>query len=333
LALNPLLWSLNRGVHDEGDIPVGLLFPGQGSQYVKMMSAVKDLPPVVDMVSKASKILGFDIIDVCLTGPEEKLTQTKFCQPAIYVAGLAGWERLKIEHPEAATKFQVCAGLSLGEYTALCVAGVFSFEDGLKLVQARAKCMEDATTVCKQAMLSIAGIEKEQLLKLCEDAVMKVKSKEGNAVCSITNELFPKGFSCGGTEQAIYELKDMAEKAGALQAKITMQSGAFHTSLMEPAKQIFAKVLDETLPRMSPPKKTVFMNATGQSVKPGTDPKQIVELMKLQMTSPVMWETSVRGMIKHGISEFFEVGPMKQIKAMMKRIDPKIWGNTSNVEV
>merc|ERR1711920_28991 len=118
-----------------------------------------------------------------------------------YIAGLAGLEKLRAERPEAVAKFQVAAGLSLGEYTALAAAEVFSFEDGLKLVKLRGEAMQEAATAGKQVMLSVAGIEKAKLTELCAQAKKNVKEQGGGqAVCQIANELFPKGFSCAGNE-------------------------------------------------------------------------------------------------------------------------------------
>jgi len=285
---------------------------------------------VKDMLTKAQDILGYDILDLCLNGPEAKLEETRYCQPAMFIAGLAGVEKLRQEREEAATRFQVTAGLSLGEYTALCAAGVFSFEDGLKLVQLRGQAMQDAAAIGKQAMLSVAGFEKEKLAALCKEAAAKEGPK---AVCQIANELFPKGYSCAGTEDAITHLKGLAEAGGALQAKILKTSGGFHTSLMEPAKEQLSKALDDVLPRMQPPKHAVYMNATAEPLRAGSDPKEAVALLKKQLTSPVLWEPSVQAMIKAGVTEFYECGPNKQIKAMMKRINPKVWGTTTNVEV
>merc|ERR1712187_64659 len=282
------------------------------------------------MLSKAEKILGYDVLKLCLEGPESKLEETSFCQPAMFIAGLAGVEKLRIEREEAVSRAQVMAGLSLGEYTALCAAGVFSFEDGLKLVKERGEDMSAAAGASKQAMLSVAGLEKPKLQDLCAEAA----KKEGSgAVCQIANELFPKGFSVAGTETSITALKELADKAGALQAKVLKTAGGFHTPLMKPAQEKLSKLLDTMLPNMKPPKATVYMNANATGIKPGTNPKEIVELLKKQLTSPVLWEPSIRAMIKDGVSEFYEVGPMKQIKAMMKRIDAKVWGSTSNVEV
>merc|ERR1712187_422171 len=159
------------------------------------------------------------------------------------------------------------------------------------------------------------------------------KFEGGNAVCTVANELFPKGYSCSGTEQAVAKLKEFADEAGAMQAKLLKQSGAFHTSLMKPAQDKLAKVLDDMLPNMKSPKTTVYMNCNAQPIKPGTNPRDIVELLRKQVVSPVLWESSVRAMIKEGVSEFYEVGPMKQLKAMMKRIDSKVWGATLNVDI
>jgi len=311
-------------------LPIGLLFPGQGSQYVKMMSTTKDMPAVKDMLAKANTILGMDILKLCMEGPEDKLEETSNCQPAMFIAGLAGLEKLRSEREEAVTRRQVVAGLSLGEYTALCAAGVFTFEDGLKLVKLRGKAMQEAASIGKQAMLSVAGLEKPKLSELCAEAA---KAEGKDSVCTIANELFPKGFSVAGAEGAINKLKDLADKAGALQAKVLKTSGGFHTPLMKPAQEKLGAELDKMVADMKPPRCTVYMNATATAVKPGTNPKEIIELLKKQLTSPVLWEPSVRAMIKDGVSEFYEVGPMKQIKAMMKRIDSKIWGSTLNVDV
>merc|ERR1712113_124056 len=131
----------------------------------------------------------------------------------------------------------------------------------------------------------------------------------------------------------IYALKELTEKAGALQPKVLTGTCGFHTPLMKPAQDKLAQALDEILPKMRPPKRTIYMNATAAPVKPGTHPKEIVELLKKQLTNAVLWEPSVRAMIKDGVLEFYEVGPMKQIKAVMKRIDLKAWETMMNVEV
>lgn len=311
----------------EPPLPVALLFPGQGSQYVNMMSGVKDLPAVQELVKTANSILGWDVLDMCLKGPEAKLEETRYCQVAMFVASMAALEKLKAEKPEAVKRPQAVAGLSLGEYTALCVAGVLELSDAIQLVKLRAEAMHDATKVGSQLMLSVAGLERDQLASLCKEA------KQGTEVCEIVNELFPKGYSCAGMEKPIMKLKELAEAKGALQAKVLKTSGAFHTPMMEPAQKKLAAALDEALPRMQPPRTSVYMNVTGKPVPPGTAPSEIVALLKQQVVRPVLWEQSVRAMISSGITDYYEVGPMKQLKAMMKRIDQKMWATTYNIDV
>merc|ERR1712050_641097 len=217
---------------------------------------------------------------------------------------------------------------SLGEYTALCAAGVMSFEDGLKLVKLRGEAMQEAAQTGKQLMLSVAGLEK----KLLDPLVKECAAMDGE-VCQISNSLFPGGFSIGGTKKAIDKLKDKCEKAGALQAKILKTGGAFHTSLMKPAQEKLSAAIEETIPRMKSPQHTVWMNATAEPVRPGCDLADVVANMKTQLTNTVLWEDSVKEMIAEGCTEFYECSPMKQMKAMMKRIDAKMWKNMTNIEV
>merc|ERR1719215_924361 len=137
------------------------------------------------MCTKATAILGYDLLELCLGGPEEKLEETRYCQPAMFVAGLAGIESLRATREEAVSRFQACAGLSLGEYTALCAAGVFTFEDGLKLVKLRGEAMQEAAAIGDQLMLSVAGLDKPKLQALCDKAL---KAGGSGAVCQIANE-------------------------------------------------------------------------------------------------------------------------------------------------
>eukprot|EP00747_Dinoflagellata_sp_TGD_P109971 gnl/TRDRNA2_/TRDRNA2_170837_c0_seq13.p1 gnl/TRDRNA2_/TRDRNA2_170837_c0~~gnl/TRDRNA2_/TRDRNA2_170837_c0_seq13.p1 ORF type:complete len:408 (-),score=119.59 gnl/TRDRNA2_/TRDRNA2_170837_c0_seq13:72-1295(-) len=315
-------------------LDVAIFFPGQGSQYVNMLKEVKDMPKVKEMLDKSKDILGWDVLELCLNGPESKLEETKHCQPAMFIGGLAGLEKLKADQPDKVNQAAIMAGLSLGEYTALCAAGVMEFEDALRLVKLRGEAMQEAATVGKQAMLSVAGLEKSVLEPLCKQAI----AKEGaGGVCSIANSLFPNGYSIGGTEVAINALQGLAEKAGALQAKVLKTGGAFHTSLMQPAQDKLVEALEEVAPKMKSPLHTVWMNASAKPVRPGCDPrKDILPLMKKQLTSVVLWEDSVHAMLKEfgdDNGEFFECGPMKQMKAMMKRIDQNAWKRTTNIDV
>jgi len=311
-------------------LPVALIFPGQGSQYVKMLTGVKDIPAVKEMLEKATDILGWDPLDLCLNGPEEKLAETKFCQPCMHIANLAAVEKLKSEKPEVVAQCKAVAGLSLGEYSALVVAGVMTFEDSLKIVRARAEAMNDASTKTEQAMLSVAGLDQDVLEGLCKKAQEKCGK---DAVCQIANHLFPKGYSCSGTKMAINVLKQEAEAAGAMQARLLKTSGAFHTHLMEPAAKTLERMVKSLVTNMNFPRCHVYMNSTGKIMPAGTDPREInIELVK-QLTSPVLWHQNIEGMIKDGVEEFYECGPMKQLKAMMKRTNQEIWDKTYNVDV
>jgi len=160
----------------EPPLPLGLLFPGQGSQYKGMLESTKNIPKVKEYIEKVSAALEIDILDLCLNGPESKLEQTKYCQPAMFLAGMAGVEKLRAEREEAVTRPQVIAGLSLGEYVALCVAEVFTFDDCLALVKLRGAAMDEAAVIGKQAMLSVAGIDKAKLQELCAEAKKKRRS-------------------------------------------------------------------------------------------------------------------------------------------------------------
>lgn len=310
-----------------GATTIALLFPGQGSQYVKMLETVKDNVKVKEMIATARAVLGYDILEVCLKGPEEKLEETSVCQPAMFMAGMAGLEKLRDSRPEAVERPGAVAGLSLGEYTALCAAGVFTFEEGMELVKVRGAAMAEAAKSRPQAMLSVAGLEQQQLEDICK------QQAKGGEVCQIANILFPKGFSCAGTAPAIMKLKEAAEKAGALQARLLKTSGGFHTDLMKPAQVKLEEALQRLLPKMQPPKCDIYMNFTGKKIKAGTPPSEIVPLLAKQLCSAVLWEPSVRLMMKDGLTEFYEVGPMKQLKAMMKRIDQSAWSSTTNVDV
>lgn len=313
-------------------LPVALLFPGQGSQYVGMLRDCSKLPAVQHLLERAKAVLGYDLLDLCVNGPEAKLNQTQQCQPAMFVAGMAALEVLREKKPDVVERPQACAGLSLGEYTALCAAGVLDFEDGLRLVQLRAQAMQDAATRAPQAMCSVAGVERSTLEKLCEKA--KAADTSTTPECRIANYLFPQGFTCGGSEAAISKLCELAlSEANALQAKTIKTSGAFHTPLMKPAEERLIKALDESLPKMKPPRCALYFNVNAKRVPAGTQPKEFIDLMKQQLTSEVKWATSVENMIGDRIKDFYEVGPLKQLKSMLKRIDPEAFKRAESVLV
>lgn len=311
-------------------LPIGILLPGQGSQYVKMLAGVASVPEVKAMLDEAQIILGYDILDICLNGPAEKLSEVTFVQPALYIANLAAVAVLRNERPEAASNCQAVCGLSLGELSALAVAGVFSFGDGLRLAVKRAAAVSEAMNRTPGAMCSVAGLQEKKVAEICKAASDEAGPGE---ICVISNFLFDKGFTLGGTLAAVEHSEKLCKKAKAMQARLLKAHGAFHTPLMEPAREKYSKALEEMLPNMRSPRCKVFMNATGQAITSKTPPAKIVELMSEQLTNPVKWKDCVQNMVKDGVSEFYECGPLKQLKAMMKRIDADAYSNTRNIEV
>jgi [acyl-carrier-protein] S-malonyltransferase len=307
---------------------VAIMFPGQGSQYVNMLTDVKDLPKVKDMLASAKRILGYDILNLCLKGPESKLEATKFCQPAMYIGGLAALELLKKDEPAKVASCKAVAGLSLGEYTALTAAGVFDFETGLKLVKIRAEAMQEAAEASAQMMASIAGLEKDVVEKKCAEA------KGSNDICQVANFLFPKGFACAGSKKAIESLVEKCLATdGCLAAKVLKTSGAFHTDFMKPARAKLLEALRGVQSSMKPAQCDVYMNVTGKILAKGATPADIVSMLGDQLCSCVLWEPLVQNLISEGIEEFYECGPQKQLKAMMKRINADVWKKTTNISV
>jgi len=320
-------------------LPIGLLFPGQGSQYVGMLKEHVDKKVVKDMLTTAEEILGWDPKDICLNGPEATISATRYCQPLMYIAGLVAREVLKETKPEVYERPMAVAGLSLGEYCAIVAAGVMTFEDGLRLVQIRADAMQKAVELVPQTMCSVAGLDRAKIDRLCEEARKYENEEAGkqgktaDAECKVANLLFPSGFTCGGTKMAVDKLCELAMKAKALQARVIKAGGAFHTRLMMPAQEELAKAIDEIADRMQPPTSAIYFNVTGKRVPAGADPATFIELMKMQLTNEVLWEPSIKAMIMDGAKDFFECGPLKQIKSMIKRIDADAFKRTENISV
>lgn len=312
-------------------LPAALLFPGQGSQIVGMCTKALQLPAVQSMFEKAEKILGWNVKDLCLNGPKEKLSETRYCQPVMFIAGMAGLQVMRESAKrEVVERPQAVAGLSLGEYTAICAAGVLDFEQCLRLVKLRADAMQDATEKVSQCMCSVAGLHRDQLDKLCAEA--RAADTIPNPVCQIANVLFPAGFTCAGTTTTITILCARAKAAGALQAKPIETGGAFHSPLMIPASDRLNAALDEILPKMKPPRCCIYFNLTGKKVPQGTPPSQFIDLMKKQLTNEVLWEKTVQQMVMDQVKDFYEIGPNKQIKSMIKRIDQDAFKRTENIE-
>ncbi len=289
------------------------LFSGQGAQAVGMGKSLCDaVPAASQLYARASEILGYDLADLCFNGPAEKLNTTAVCQPAIYVTSLAAFEAFKVSAPEQAAAAEATAGLSLGEYTALAFAGALSFEDGLRLLQKRGEAMQRASDASAGGMVSVLGLENEKVESLCGQA-------RENDVLLPANYLCPGNVVVSGSAAACARVAALAEEAGAMKVVPLTVAGAFHTPLMGSAADILAEALAAA--EFRAPRIPVYSNVDAQT---HTDPAEIRRILLKQLTSPVLWETSVRAMLDAGFDTFYESGPGRVLRGLMKRINRKI---------
>lgn len=288
------------------------LFPGQGAQAVGMGQAVYDeLPAAKALFDRAGAVLGYDLAKLCFTGPAEELDQTNRSQPALYVTSLAALESLRAKSPEVVAGCAAAAGLSLGEYTALTFAGVIEFEDGLRLVQERGSAMQAAADAVPSGMVSILGLERAQVEELCAQA------RQGETL-EIANLLCPGNIVVSGTNGACERAAELAPTLGAMKAIPLAVAGAFHTQIMESARQRLTAALAEV-----PMKKPRIPVVSNVDAEPHDDPEEIRALLVQQLVSPVRWEDSVRYLLAQGCGQFYEVGPGRVLRGLLKRIDRK----------
>ncbi|GAA0178732.1 hypothetical protein LIER_29876 [Lithospermum erythrorhizon] len=291
------------------------LFPGQGAQAVGMGAQAQNVPAAAELYKKANEILGFDLLDICINGPKDKLDSTVLSQPAIYVTSLASVEVLRARDGGQLLidSADVTCGLSLGEYTALAFAGAFSFEDGLKLVKLRGEAMQEAADAAKSAMVSIIGLDSEKVQKLCDAANEEVD--EADKV-QIANFLCTGNYAVSGGLKGIEAVE---AKAKSFKARMTVRlavAGAFHTGFMEPAVSRLEAALAAT--QIRTPRLPVISNVDAQ---PHADPDTIKKILARQVTSPVQWETTVKTLLSRGLKKSYELGPGKVIAGIVKRMD------------
>ena len=292
---------------------IAFLFPGQGAQTVGIGQALHDsLPAARDLFARANEILGYDLAKLCFTGPAEELDSTVRSQPALFVCSIAALESLKATQPEVVAACQAAAGLSLGEYTALVFADVMSFDDGLRLVHERGSAMQAAADAQASGMVSILGLEREKVEELCAQA-------RGGETLEIANLLCPGNIVVSGTKAACARAAELAPTLGAMKAIPLSVAGAFHTSIMQPAVERLTAALANV--PMKKPRIPVVSNVDAQ---PHDDPEEIRKLLIRQVVSPVRWEDSIRYFMGLGYDKFYEVGPGRVLRGLMKRIDRKI---------
>ena len=285
------------------------VFPGQGSQFVGMGKDLYDNnEKAKELFEKANEILGFRITDIMFEGTDEELTQTKVTQPAVFLHSVISALCLGDEFAPT-----MVAGHSLGELSALVAAGALSFEDGVKLVSARAIAMQKAWEAAPGTMAAVIGLPDEKIEEICAEV-----STDGNIVVA-ANYNCPGQLVISGNVDAINAACEKLKAAGAKRALPLKVGGAFHSPLMQPAKEELEKAIKATT--FSEPKCPVYQNVDAQ---PHTDPAEIQANLIAQLTSSVRWTASVQNMIKAGANDFTECGPGKALQGMIGRIDKTV---------
>lgn len=285
------------------------VFPGQGAQFVGMGKDLYEKHPVAkQFFEKANDILGFRISDIIFEGTDEELKQTKVTQPAVFLHSVISSLCLGDDFlPD------MVAGHSLGELSALTAARSLSFEDGLKLVYARAMAMQKACEAAPSTMAAIIGLSDEKVEEICAEV-----DKEGY-VCVPANFNCPGQLVISGNIDAINEACDKLKAAGAKRALPLKVGGAFHSPLMQPAKDELQAAIEKT--DFHTPKCPVYQNVDGM---PHTDPAEIKTNLIAQLTSSVKWTKCVQSMIADGADDFTECGPGKALQGMIGRIDKNV---------
>ena len=285
------------------------VFPGQGAQFVGMGKDLYDNnEKAKELFEKANEILGYRITDIMFEGTDDELKQTKVTQPAVFLHSVIKAISLGDEF-----KPSMVAGHSLGEFSALVAAGALNFEDGLRLVYARAMAMQKACESAPSTMAAIVGLSDDKIEEICAEV-----NKEGNVVVP-ANYNCPGQLVISGNVEAINEACEKLKAAGAKRALPLKVGGAFHSPLMQPAKDELQAAIEQT--EFTVPQCPVYQNVDG---KPHTDPADIKQNLIAQLTSSVRWTSCVQNMIADGADDFTECGPGKALQGMIGRIDKTV---------
>ncbi|WP_375234452.1 ACP S-malonyltransferase [Winogradskyella sp.] len=282
---------------------IAYIFPGQGAQFSGMgLDLYENSPTAQQLFEKANSILGFSITDIMFEGSAEDLKQTKVTQPAIFLHSVILAKTLG-----ETFKPDMVAGHSLGEFSALVAAGALTFEDGLSLVSQRAQAMQKACEIKPSTMAAVLGLEDDVVEKICEDT-------EGVVVAANYN--CPGQLVISGEVEAIDRACEAMKEAGARRALVLPVGGAFHSPMMEPAREELAAAIENTT--FSKPNCPIYQNVTASAI---TDEDEIKANLISQLTAPVRWTQSVQQMIEDGAKHFTEVGPGKVLQGLVRKIN------------
>jgi len=280
------------------------IFPGQGSQYVGMgADCFQSSEAAKQTFATADSVLGFPLSSILFSGPELELRQTKNTQPAIFLHSMVLVRLMRQELPA------MVAGHSLGEYSALVVAGALTFEDGLRLVRLRGELMQRAGELEPGTMAAVIGMTPEATTDVCREA-------SAAGVVQPANFNSPGQIVISGSVDGVHKAMELAKQRGAKMVKELVVSGAFHSPLMKSAKEGLRTALETTA--IQDARIPVYTNVTAEPV---TRAAEIRELLYQQLSSPVRWEESVRNMVRDGASRFVEIGPGKVLQGLVKRIE------------
>ena len=283
------------------------VFPGQGAQFVGMGKDLYENSPLAkELFEKANEILGYRITDIMFEGTDEDLRQTKVTQPAVFLHSVISALCMGDEF-----KPEITAGHSLGEFSALVAAGALSFEDGLKLVYARAMAMQKACEATPSTMAAIIALPDDKVEEICASIQ--------NEVCVPANYNCPGQIVISGSIEGINQACELMKAAGAKRALPLKVGGAFHSPLMNPAKVELETAINAT--EIHTPKCPVYQNV---DAKPHTNPEEIKKNLVAQLTASVRWTQTVENMIADGATDFTECGPGNVLQGLIKKIDSNV---------
>jgi len=288
------------------------MFAGQGAQFPGMGKDFADDAEIAALFARANEVIGFDIASLCFEGPAEELTKSNICQPAIFTVSIAAFKAFQKKYP--GVNFKVAAGLSLGEWSALHIAGVLDFDSAVKVLEARGRFMQEACDEQPSGMVSIMGASAEQLDELCAKGGISIANLNSDA------QVVLSGVKSG------VEIAAAAAAEMGLKAIVLNVAGAFHSPLMASARTKLADVLCDI--EFKKPAMPVLANVTGQPHS--DDPQRIKEAMLNQVTESVRWCDCMLTAKELGAADFIEFGPGKVLSGLLRRIDRSL--NCANVQ-